>query len=85
MYHQYFNRKEYGELKERLINAINALDGKTIDGKPFPYGEQPNFDEKMNKLANAYNGYVNYCQSGHREECKIAENLINNLNNKRER
>ena len=40
----------------------------------------------MNKLADAYSDYVNYCQSGHREERKIAENLINNLNsNKRER
>ena len=69
MYHQWFNSAEYGKKEEKLIKTVKAL-----GSKPIPYGEQPMYDENMNKLLQAFEEYVQFCKTGHEKEVRNSLN-----------
>ena len=62
MYHQWFNSVQYGEKEQYLINAIKAL-----GSQPIKYGEQPNYDKKMETLKALFNDYINFCETEHKK------------------
>ncbi len=75
MYHQWFNSAEYGKKEKALINAINALGPKNI-----PYGEQPNYDQKIETLKNAFDAYISFCEAGHKQEVENRKSASDELN-----
>jgi len=70
MYHQWFNSVKFGEKEASLLKAI-----KDLGSKPIPYGEQPNFDKKLEAFINASNDYVEFCKNGHQKEVEIQNSL----------
>ena len=75
MYHQWFNSAEYGKKEKALINAINALGSKNI-----PYGEQPDYDKKIETVKNAFDAYLNFCEAGHKQEVENIKSGSDELN-----